>query len=76
MKGFLPPEWPTWFEGLEVENCPDGKLHISGILPDQAALFGILYQINNVGMAIITLKCDRLPDTPATVAPPLSKEGN
>ena len=62
MKGFLPKEWLTWFEGLEIKSCPDGQLQIIGVLADQAALFGVLYQINNLGMDIKMLKCDQLPD--------------
>jgi hypothetical protein len=63
VKGFLPQEWPTWFEGLDVSNLPDGQLQINGTLADQAAFFGILYQVNNLGMDIKNLKCSQLTGT-------------
>ena len=42
MQGHLPDLWRDWFENLTIENRPDGEAVLSGPVPDQAALHGIL----------------------------------
>ena len=46
--------WADWFAGLQVET--DGRQSVlSGTLQDQAALHGVLDQIRNLGLAVITV---------------------
>lgn len=52
---------PAWFDGLEVRN--DGQhTTISGLLPDQPALHGLLTKIRDLGLCLISLQ--RLPPKP------------
>ena len=57
VKGHLSSHWADWFSGLEIENQPDGKAVLTGYLPDQAALYGILKRMGNLGIALISLNC-------------------
>jgi hypothetical protein len=46
---------PGWFDGLEVSN--DGQHTIvSGLLPDQPALHGLLTKIRDLGLCLISLQ--------------------
>jgi len=55
VKGHLDEIWTTWFEGLTITNLEIGEALLSGRLPDQAALYGVLYQINNLGLILISV---------------------
>lgn len=55
VKGHLDSTWSDWFEGLTVSNLEGGEAILVGPLPDQAALQGVLNQISNLGMTLISL---------------------
>ena len=55
VKGHLDDAWAGWFEGLVISNNPDGTATLSGHLPDQAALYGVLNRISNLGLALISV---------------------
>jgi hypothetical protein len=67
VKGHLSSQWADWFGGLEIENQPNGEAVLTGSLPDQAALYGILKRMCNLGLALISLNCvASSPDETAT----------
>jgi hypothetical protein len=43
------------FGGMRVEPHPNGETVISGPIPDQAALFGLLIRIRDLGIPLISL---------------------
>ena len=45
VKGHLSSQWCDWLGGLAVENQPGGETMLSGVLADQAALFGVLGRV-------------------------------
>ena len=53
--GHLSDRWADWFGGLMITNQPDGEAMLSGQLPDQAALYGVLNQIRNIGLTLISI---------------------
>ena len=55
VKGYLEPGWLDLFEGLSVIQEEDGVTTLSGPLPDQAALHGVLKRINNLGLTLISV---------------------
>jgi len=57
VKGHLSSQWTDWFDGLEIENQPNGEAVLSGYLPDQAALFGVLKRMSNLRLALLSLNC-------------------
>ena len=57
VKGHLSSQWHDWFGGLSVENLPDGQTMLSGTLPDQAALFGVLGRVRDLGLALVSVRC-------------------
>jgi hypothetical protein len=56
--GVLDGSWSEWFEGLQIRN-QGGDTVLSGILPDQPALHGILDRVRDLGLSIIAVQ--RLP---------------
>jgi hypothetical protein len=56
----LGPSWEEWFDGMEFEQklTLDGQRGItviSGALKDQAALFGVLIKIRDLGLILISV---------------------
>ena len=71
VKGHLSSRWVDWFGGLDIDNQPNGEAVLSGPLPDQSALYGVLEQMRNLGLSLISLQCfESSPDE--MPAPPLS----
>jgi hypothetical protein len=57
VKGHLSCQWADWFGGLEIENRPDGEAMLSGTLPDQAALYGVMNRMRDLGLELISVNC-------------------
>ena len=57
VKGHLIGQWSGWFGGLAVQNLPGEQALLTGQVPDQAALFGVLARIRDLGMRVIALNC-------------------
>ena len=55
VKGHLSEQWASWFAGLTLENLPDGDALLSGRLPDQPALHGVLNRIRDIGLILISV---------------------
>ncbi len=57
VQGYLDGHWSEWLGGLAVNHDGEGYTLLSGLIPDQAALHGILVQIRDLGLPLISLKC-------------------
>ena len=56
VKGHLDVSWQFWFAGLQIAHETAGTTVLSGPLPDQAALYGMLLKINRLGLTLLTLE--------------------
>jgi hypothetical protein len=64
LKGHLAPQWTDRFGGLSVEHHPCGETNLSGMLADQAALFGVLFYVRDMGLALVSIRCSTVnPNT-------------
>jgi hypothetical protein len=55
VNGHLDSGWADWFSGLKIYNLENGEAVLSGCLPDQAALYGVLNRISNLGLTLISV---------------------
>jgi hypothetical protein len=55
IEGYLRAEWAEWFEGLSVSQEPDGTTLLSGPVIDQAALYGLLKKVRDLGLPLISV---------------------
>ena len=51
----LTDRWSDWFNGLVIHYDSDGKTTLSGPLVDQAALLGVLNQIQALNLTLISV---------------------
>lgn len=56
VEGNLTGGWSEWFEGLTICNDQDGETLLSGSLPDQAALIGVLTKIQALNLTLISVQ--------------------
>ncbi len=55
IRGHLTAEWSEVFDGMKVICLADGNTLITGYLPDQSALYGLLIQLRDLGITLISL---------------------
>jgi len=55
VKGSLDPEWADWFGGLEIVSQEGDETLLVGPVADQAALYGLLTQIRNLGLPLLSV---------------------
>jgi hypothetical protein len=53
--GHLTQNWESVFEGMEVICLPNGNTLIAGNLIDQSELYGLLMQLRDLGMTLISV---------------------
>lgn len=54
--GHLDDHWSAWFGGLTLTHENDGTTSLSGLVPDQAALHGLLMKVRDLGIALISVE--------------------
>lgn len=57
IKGHLSPQWSDWFEGLTITLKDNGDTLLTGHIADQAALYGVLKKVRNLGMKLLAINC-------------------
>ena len=69
VKGYLDPLWSEWLDELTVVHEADGDTALDGPLADQAALFGVLIKIHDLGLSLMEVSVQgagTAPDQPAS----------
>ena len=56
IQGHLDGRWSAWFDGLTITNLADGQAMLAGVIQDQAALFGALLKIHDLGLPLIAVR--------------------
>jgi hypothetical protein len=52
IRGHLSQPWTEWFEGLTIALADDGDTYLTGLVVDQAALYGLLKRVRDLGMPL------------------------
>jgi hypothetical protein len=55
IRGHLDPCWSDWFAGLKLTHLDGDETLLSGPLPDQAALHGLLERVRDLNLKLISV---------------------
>jgi hypothetical protein len=55
IKGHLGRQWTGWFGGLVITLEEDGDTLLTGPVVDQAALYGLLKKVRDLGMPLLSV---------------------
>ncbi len=71
VKGQIDRGWSDWLGGLTIGYTAEGDTILTGQVRDQAALYGLLEKLSNVGMQLLSFSSQTQRAGGAT-----AKEGN
>jgi hypothetical protein len=55
IKGHLGSQWTGWFGGMAVTLKENGETLLTGPVVDQAALYGLLKKVRDLGMPLVSV---------------------
>jgi len=55
LRGRLDPRWSTRFDGMTL-TVADGCTLLTGAVVDQAALHGLLHQLRDIGLSLVSVR--------------------
>ena len=55
LQGHLGSQWTDWFEGLTITLDDNGETLLTGPVVDQAALYGLLKTVRDLGMPLLSI---------------------
>lgn len=55
VKGQLSADWCIWFDGMTITRDAAGATLITGPVADQAALYGLLRKVRDLGLTLLAL---------------------
>ena len=56
IEGQLGAQWTDWFEGLTITLEDNGNTLLTGPVIDQAALYGLLKKVRDLGMPLLSVQ--------------------
>ena len=58
MRGQIDAHWSEWFEDLTITHTDEGETILSGAIADQAALYGLLAKLRDLGLPLISVNSE------------------
>ncbi len=55
LQGELAADWAEWFDPLTMTTLASGETLLAGVLPDQAALHGVLARVRDLGLPLVSV---------------------
>jgi hypothetical protein len=57
IRGRLDADWSEWMGGLTISYPAHDETMLSGALPDQPALYGVLARLRDLNLTLISVRC-------------------
>jgi len=69
IRGTLDPRWSAWFDGLAISYTADGDTLLSGPIADQAALYGVIGKLRDLGATLLAVNRHNVAEAEPVGAP-------
>jgi hypothetical protein len=56
IRGKLDARWSHWFANLQIIPQPDGESLLTGPVADQAALYGAISRMRDLGLVLVSVR--------------------
>jgi hypothetical protein len=67
VRGRISEHWESWFSGLTL-SYSDDETQLDGTLADQAALYGVLARLRDLGLSLLSVQSDELGEETLGIA--------
>jgi len=64
-KGHLDQDWARWLEGFSFTYTDQDETILTGIVKDQAALYGLIAKLRDLGIHLVAVNIQTEQDNPA-----------
>jgi uncharacterized protein (TIGR02246 family) len=64
VEGHLDATWSVWLGDVPIQHQHDGTTLFTQAVPDQSALYGVLFKLSNTGVSLIALQRIPLQEEP------------
>jgi hypothetical protein len=58
VKGRIDEQWSEWLDGLAITHTGQDETVLTGSIADQAALYGLLSKLRDLGLPLVLAKVD------------------
>jgi hypothetical protein len=58
VQGKIDEHWSAWFEDMKITHLDPDETSLTGTVRDQAALYGLIAKLRDLGLLLRYLKCD------------------
>jgi len=62
VKGQIKEQWSEWFGGLTIRHSRPDETTLSGLVPDQAALYGIISRLRDLGLQLTSVSSEEIQE--------------
>ena len=62
VKGRIDEHWSDWFGGLTITHTDQNETILAGSIVDQAALYGLLTKLRDLGLPLLSVNCVEIED--------------
>ena len=56
IRSHLDERWMPWFDDMSIQQDANGETLLTGFVPDQAALYGMLMKLRDLGLALVSVE--------------------
>lgn len=63
-KGQITKRWSEWFSGLTISHSDLNETILTGIVSDQAALYGIISRLRDLGLQLASVSSKEIEEVP------------
>jgi hypothetical protein len=62
IKGNIKSQWSEWFGGLTISHSVSDETVLTGRVPDEAALYGIISRLRDLGLKLTSLSSEEIEE--------------
>ena len=62
VKGCINEQWSEWFGGLTISHSDPDDTVLTGIVQDQAALYGIIARLRDLGLELSSVSNQKIKE--------------